>query len=58
MGCPSSTRYGAHSTAEGVDPNQRAHESGGFLHLCVDWDATFDDEEFEEIVRLIDHEYQ
>ena len=56
-----STRYCAYSTAEGVDPNQRVSSNNPmrFLHgVCVDWDATFDDDEFEEIVRrLIDHEY-
>lgn len=56
-----STRYGAHSTAEGVDPNQRVSSQNPvrFLHgVCVDWDATFNDDEFEDIVRrLIDHEY-
>ncbi len=56
-----STRYNAYSTAEGVDPNQRVSSNNPmrFLHgVCVDWDAKFDDDEFEEIVRrLIDHEY-
>ena len=56
-----STRYNAYSTAEGVDPNQRvsSQNPAQYLHgVCVDWDATFTDEQFEEIVRrLIDHEY-
>ena len=55
------TKYNAYSTAEGVDPNQRvsSQNPAQYLHgVCVDWDATFTDEQFEEIVRrLIDHEY-
>ncbi|MBO88547.1 MAG: hypothetical protein CMP14_03420 [Rickettsiales bacterium] len=59
------TKYLAYSTAEGVDPNRRVNTSGEdgnpmrYLHgVCVDWDATFKDEEFEDIVRrLLDHEY-
>lgn len=55
------TKYNAYSTAEGVDPNQRVstQNPAQYLHgVCVDWDATFTDEQFEEIVRrLIDCEY-
>jgi hypothetical protein len=56
-----STKYLAYSTAEGVDPHQRVSTQNPmrFLHgVSVDWDASFTDDQFEEIVRrLIDHDY-
>tara|TARA_R100000152_G_C6782121_1_gene218522 strand:+ start:6401 stop:8497 length:2097 start_codon:yes stop_codon:yes gene_type:complete len=55
------TKYNAYSAAEGVNPHGRISSKNPikFLHgVCVDWDATFTNDEFEEIVtRLIDHEY-
>ena len=55
------TVFGAHTTAEGVDPNQRVSSNNPvrWLHgVQVDLDAKFSDEEFEEIIRrLLDHEY-
>jgi hypothetical protein len=56
------TKYLAYSTAEGVDPSQRVTSQNPmrYLHgVCVDWDATFTDEQFEDVVRiLIDHEHR
>lgn len=55
------TKYCAYSTAEGVDPNQRISNQNPMHNLhgvCADWDATFTDEQYEDIVRrLIDLEY-
>ncbi len=55
------TKYCAYSTAEGVDPNQRISNNNPMHNLhgvCADWDATFSDEQFEDIVRrIIDLEY-
>lgn len=55
------TKYLAYSTAEGVDPNQRVSTQNPmrYLHgVCADWDATFTDEQYEDVIRmLLDLEY-
>ena len=56
-----STKYLAYSTAEGINPDQRISSENPvrYLHgVCADWDATFDDKEYEDIVRrLLDCEF-
>ncbi len=55
------TKYLAYTAAEGADPTRRISSENPirFLHgVCVDWDASFTDEEFDEIVRrMLDLEY-
>jgi hypothetical protein len=55
------TQYGAHSTAEGVDPNRRVSSQNPmrYLHgISADWDVELDDEEYEKAIsKLIDGEH-
>ena len=56
-----STKYNAYTAAEGADPHRRISSENPirYLHgVCVDWDAKFNDEEFDDVVRrLIDLEH-
>mgnify|MGYP001002992402 CR=1 FL=1 len=55
------TQYGAHSTAEGVDPNRRVSSQNPMRNLhgvSADWDVELDDDEYEKAVaKMIDGEY-